>query len=264
MRTSYMGSHRNLQLEQLELRLALAGDVLVAVDGAHLAIVGDGQSNQVEMQTVDDAGTLAIVGRADTQLIFDGEPFAPGEPVLLEAFSGITNIELGGGNDRLVMHGVHLGPTFVNTGANADTVVMAGSAFGGPFALDLGTGNDRFIAHHSVFGGPLAVDGGTGDDHVVMGRIAAGAAAIDLGAGEDRMLLADSVFGELAVDMGEDSDILILARSRVAGTAVLSGGADADALVFAGPNHLPELHVASFEFIGHPYQPELAPDAELH
>lgn len=242
-------SSRVLKLEHLEQRLALAGDVVIASDGGNLAIVGDAHDNQVEIRTVDPLGGQAVIGRADTRLVVDGQPVRPNQPVFVGAITGITNVLLADGDDLLIMNGARLGSTEVSTGAGADVVLMTpGTVIGGSLAIDLAEGNDRLAARHAVVRGQLGIDSGTGDDFLQFGHTAAGGVGITTGAGQDHVRLADNCFGQLGVDLGEDSDALVMTGTHVAGHTAVFGGAGVDWLVAIG-NRLPHLHVGGFEHI---------------
>jgi hypothetical protein len=86
--------YRRLQLESLEPRLALAGNVSVGVSGGHLTILGDAAYNQITIQATAVAGQFVVVGQ-DTSTTINGGV----APVTVSGVTGNATIAMGGGYD---------------------------------------------------------------------------------------------------------------------------------------------------------------------
>lgn len=88
-----------LDVQRLEPRLPLAGDVTATLAGGVLTLAGDAEPNGIEI-SVTPAGDLLVAGSraagADTSLVVDGEAVAQ------RSFRDVTalRLRLGAGADR--------------------------------------------------------------------------------------------------------------------------------------------------------------------
>src|SRR5262245_28666331 len=85
-----------LELEQLEQRCLLAGNVTATVVCGNLFVVGDSQANDISIYQTT-AGTIKVVGNFDTTVNSSGNPF--------ETTCAVDDVivSMGGGNDGVNM-----------------------------------------------------------------------------------------------------------------------------------------------------------------
>lgn len=186
-----------LQLERLEDRSVLAGNVYAAVAGGYLQLIGDAAANELEVTRVGTSsvavssldgttkvngststqvfnnvinGVIAVTGEGDDVLELSGSATAP------LRFFGNTSINTGGGDDTVRFTDVAIaGSLYVFTGAGDDTVIGehdvestaildGGLRVSGPAVISASVGDDTISLRNSFFGSNLLIDGSTGND----------------------------------------------------------------------------------------------------
>lgn len=248
---------RRLDVQRLETRLPLAGDVVASLAAGVLTLHGDAAANFVEISTTA-AGDVRVValprlGGGDTRLLVDGAPVAEHD------FRSVTalRVRLGAGDDSCRLSGrepfsldtvdigtgsgadicrLDLGATItgavtVATGADAD-VVDLGATILGDLRLTTGDGADVVAAEGLSVGGGVVLDLGAGDDSVSVVneatfqrdvRILAGDGADDVA-----LLGGIDVAANLRIATGAGPDEVGLTGLDVRGDVALATGSGDD------------------------------------
>jgi len=232
-----------LLIESLEERCTPAGNVAAVLSGSTLAITGDAQDNQIQIQIIDDfigpdgLPVVLINGLPGTQVNRASPVWFPASSVnsiviqmnqgndevyLLGGLSGLAvqgnlSVDLGAGKDEL---------TFINTIVNGSTTIRAragndtinfrgGNTFTGPALVDLAQGNDNLRSFDegpgpNSFNKSLRILGGAGDDTVsIAGNTTVGGTFEFQGqAGDDTLSALISTFKKLVVDTGVGNDFV--------------------------------------------------------
>ena len=206
-------SSRRLNIESLETRDLMAGDVSVRLVRGNLVVRGDVQSNYISITPVAD-GRVKIEGVGCT---------VNGEASIFANYSADFNIKMGDGNDR------------VRIGSSTDVTRMPGR-----LAIDMGTGAD-FVTMDRVRATDLAISLGIeddgDDDSLNLNRTAfTGNAVIQTGGGSDTVVFNSfeaRVYLKLSTGDGGD-DVRI--TNATAGIVSINLGKGQDELFFAGLN----------------------------
>jgi len=239
-----------LLIESLEERCTPAGNVAAVLSGSTLAITGDAQDNQIQIQIIIDPDGLSVVidGLSGTQVNGASSDWFPafsvnsiviqmnqgndevslGGPFGL-AVQGNLSVDLGAGKDEL---------TFINTIVNGSTTIRAragndtinfrgGNTFTGPALVDLAQGNDNLRSFDegpgpNSFNKSLRILGGAGDDTVsIAGNTTVGGTFEFQGqAGDDTLSALISTFKKLVVDTGVGNDSVLLGEGPGLGITV--------------------------------------------
>ena len=223
-----------LNVEQLEFRTLLAGNIRVLVNAAgDVTIRGDGKSNHVEISQNMD-GDIVITGTADT--FGEATGIRDGRNILSElvvpaengTLPGKLTVSLGGGNDFLVLRQVTIDGTFdYKPGGKNDSLGFFQSTAKGAVSLKTGSGNDYMNFVDATFENDINAVTGGGVDFIGMSNFAldSGAtASFNTGGGGDVLYIEDStVNGNLVAIMGGLIDTIYVAE----GTTLL-GNVDVD------------------------------------
>jgi hypothetical protein len=242
---------RRLQIESLENRQLLAGDVSVSVVAGQLFITGDSLVNDIELSSTGVAGQFRIasgtfspttinggagplivggvtshafinLGDGNNQLIVNSNPAAM-------AFPGNLRIDMTAGWDNLQVRGANnvsvAGLAEVNSGDGVNVMYMERFYCGG-LNMTLGSSIDHLTLNSGAVGGHVAINTGAEDDTVYM-ELAVGGNVFLSGSGEDELWIADMVtptviHGSLFVNM--DNAALNLFRVDLRQNMVVHGG----------------------------------------
>ena len=227
-----------LLIESLEERCTPAGNVAAVLSGSTLAITGDAQDNQIQIQIIIDPDGLSVVidGLSGTQVNGASSDWFPAfsvNSIVIQmnqgndevslgglfglAVQGNLSVDLGAGKDEL---------TFINTIVNGSTTIRAragndtinfrgGNTFTGPALVDLAQGNDNLRSFDegpgpNSFNKSLRILGGAGDDTVsIAGNTTVGGTFEFQGqAGDDTLSALISTFKKLVVDTGVGNDFV--------------------------------------------------------
>lgn len=163
-------AHRRQELEKLESRHLLAGNVTAAVVDGSLLIDGDELGNELtltqvwgpDLQEATSSDSVAYkVTPSDDTTINGGRP---GEPVFVSGITEDIAMDLGGGNDLLEVYGVPGGPVVANmrirTAAGADAVTIGNFATSKDVLILNSSGADKYSLFATRVGGQLSFDGG--------------------------------------------------------------------------------------------------------
>jgi len=166
-----------LELETLEDRLALSGNVTVSVSGGNLRIVGDNLGNGVMITQAPGSYGYTITGMSS-------DPTgAPAETTTVNGQASVTvygvrenfDIRLRGGNDFLWLNGgtPGIGPRVVvpdilaiDAGDGNDRVRLTNTVVSSQTAINLGNGNDFLVVRDTLFVNNIALYGGSGFDRI--------------------------------------------------------------------------------------------------
>jgi hypothetical protein len=221
---------KSLQVERLEDRQVLAGNVAVVVQGETLVITGDAADNAITLTYNSLTQRFAVRGReaGGSPTLVNGQDTAP--PANAPEFAGVRqiNISMQGGHDSVEIGSPQAVDTVlsrwlsIDMGEGNDEVIAgrAGNApggaaptavslrTGGSLIVNLGPGNDVLQVANADIGQNLTVVAGDGDDDVTFAteftpggatrpnrfpvRIR-GSISLNLGGGEDEAVLRNGV-----------------------------------------------------------------------
>jgi hypothetical protein len=110
----------SLEMESLENRQMLAGNVSAVITGAgNLVVTGDGAANEIDV-AIDSTGQVSITGNAGTTVDIGNLATAQ--------VSGDVRINLGGGDDVVSLYGVDSSAPIrnvsINTGTGDDSAIV--------------------------------------------------------------------------------------------------------------------------------------------
>ena len=206
-------SNRQLafDVEPLESRKLLAGNVQVAFNGENLTITGDDQDNNIEIETTSDHDAV-IIGQLGTQITFNGVT-ASQQIIELEEDQSIgrLRVNMGGGNDYAEFEELFAERGIINMGDGNDDFDADFGSFGrlnyrGGRGIDHFDGINMTVEHDAQIraervqllgnnlNGKLGLRGSDGDDYVeILDNTFVGAGTrIITGAGKDTIRVTDS------------------------------------------------------------------------
>jgi len=187
-------SGRRCAIETLESRQLLAGNVTFKIVNGNAVIKGDKAANIIAVSS-PVAGSVTVAGTNTTINGVVG-------PVTLTGFTGNLKIQMGQGNDDVIVNGM-------NVSGNANIRLGRGNDF-----LDVATQNSGLNSGNVAVTGALNVRARAGQDTVAIGHITTE---------EDDPNVSASA-GSLTVRMGKQNDSLNVVRTTVAGSTRLRGG----------------------------------------
>ena len=205
-----------LQLERLEERSVLAGNVNILASGGYVNILGDGGDNQLTI-TLNGTNGAIISGQGGTTLNRGSAS------VTVDNFASFLNVNLGGGNDSLTLNG-----------STTQQLRVSGASL-----INLGEGNDTLKLNNFSSALGLIVYGGGGNDTVEGAKIADstvngglrvnGPVVLSLGAGNDVLNLKNSAFNKtFLADGGLGNDTLDFRNNEFRSVTVITGSLGTD------------------------------------
>ena len=226
-----------LDVQRLEPRLPLAGDVVATLAGGVLTLQGDAEANGVEIR-MTEAGDVLVAGSrvagAETSLIVEGEAVAQ------QAFGDVTvlRVRLGAGADTCGLSGresFDLDSVDIVMGAGADRCSLGvGVTLAGTATISTGS-DDDFVSISATILGDLRLLTGDGADEVSAEAIAVGGATtLDLGGGDDSLSMVNQATFQQAVRIltrGGDDAVSLLGGIDAAASLSIVTGSGADAVV---------------------------------
>lgn len=222
---------RKLQLESLEDRYALAGDLTAVLANGVLTITGDDSAN-IAALTSDASGQITLTG-TDTTINGGTDPVS---------FTGVNsvNVRLRGGDDELtVVNGSGATPSIaaltpvdivrhlhISGGDGLDRITVSANVAGG-LGIDGGAGNDVIDVADSSAGRSVGVYGGSGDDTITVSNTTVDHSfCVEGGTGNDTITV-DTVTGAkeggISGWSGDDSISVLNSSFRNLGIAGWSG-----------------------------------------
>ena len=202
----------SMNLETLEDRTLLAGDVMVGMMNGNVFVHGDAEANRISVVADTATGELTIRGLpsdgAETTINGQAAPFI------------VNDVDAN---------------IFARMGRGDDGVAVDGG-FGGGLHLATGAGNDRIRMGDRLdtTAGRLVVHSGPGDDEIGIGGVdVAGNMAVSSGRGADNVALGTmntagiagvQVAGNLLVSLQQGDDTLAVRQTSVDGSAAVHAG----------------------------------------
>jgi hypothetical protein len=238
--------HARLELQHLESRCLLAGNVTAVVADGDLIITGDVEGNSIALLQVSP-GTLAIVSDGGTTTV-NGQaaPLLASGPTF--TVSGVTDdiiISLGDGSDDVGMILTASGDLTISMGEGDDFVGLA-AFFDVPqwvqplatidvhddLTISLGVGNDFTNVSNTVVFGNAIIQTGDGDDGMLLLFCTFQDVLLaSAGAGNDFVGAFQINVGLFAdFSMGAGDDFLDIQESIFQGLVLLRGGDGIDTL----------------------------------
>ena len=241
------------EIQQLETRALLAGNVLASINNsATVSIKGDNAANDITV-AVDAGGMVTITGNNGTTI--NGNPDATFDPADLKNL----RIDLRGGADKLTVE-VNADTTVsgyvrINTGTGKDVVSVVTTSqltVSKGLSINLGSGDDALSIQGAAglsLGEAMKINGGSGNDAIAVvneqqatGLTTAQRKKVDVsvngGAGDDQIALDDLDVGHnLTVSGGGGNDKMAIGgttATSVAGSARIRGGDGKDTLSVSG------------------------------
>ena len=217
-------------LYQLESRCLLSGNVSVSVRDGTLMLVGDGADNAI---LVDRAGT----DQRSFQITSLNGDLVDGSnrPTVLQGVDRGISVDLGGGNDELVMSGLRIfGGVAIQGGAGGDSVLVRSTRISGDLTLAGGPDEDRLTLRNTVVQRNLDFNDRSSRDHLNLSVVhirqslnvrhasgpldmyarelsVDGTAAIVSGSSIDSISLFDSTFkSAIRIDPGPNANNLLI------------------------------------------------------
>lgn len=147
------------QVEPLEARLLMSGDVSVGVSRGTLVIRGDSASNHI---VIDQAGLAEGQFRITGQ---DGTKINGQDDLIVSSVTRDVKVRLGDGMDVLEMAGVAISrDLIVRGGHSGETFNITGGSVGRNVTVKAGEGDNTTTVDGTALGGRLTVTGGRGVD----------------------------------------------------------------------------------------------------
>jgi hypothetical protein len=245
-----IGASRTLRCEYLEARELMAGDVTACVDHGILKVIGDNQSNAVEIRPGSLPGSFIVDGTkqytgADTRINGSYKVFQ---------FSGVTNgvqVIMNGGNDHVQVGKAPAttranipGPfgLGVDMGSGNDVLYVRNVKVAGSCGISGQNGNDTVYVYDSIFAQDLIVDTANGDDDVsVIGSTASRYLHVGTGAGNDRVRLDKAGAAWIYGNLGSGNDSLVVTKCQSALQPGFDGGSGQDSRNIKNDNIFPVL-----------------------
>lgn len=202
------------------------GNVSVEVVDGVLVVRGDAAGNLLTIEALDES-TYKVTGSMSVTKI-NGVEHSVNPPYvgLEQTFSGVTalDIDLGAGDDALLISGEAIRASTINLGAGHDQLILGGiteDPYYAWVAIKL-----RDPQPISVLGN-LTVDGGAGNDEFIPFARVRGNASVQLGAGDDSFI--ELVYPTLALPVVYGTGVhgpKIRAEFTATGTRTIDLGAD--------------------------------------
>ena len=260
------------QVESLEDRQMLAGDVDVFVRGNNLVISGDGADNNIEV--ISSEGLVQVVGNGETTV--NGGDTAlnvddvrnltirmnGGDDNVIVSIrpNGNLNFRGGAGNDHIDVNGA--GNNLTMRGGTGDDALHSYGDVGGNLNLfDVAGGNDNLGHYSGTVDGQTRIVTGAGDDQVDFGAsvfgssIFSGRVTVRTAAGQDSFNSGSSVQFEsgaqIALGSGDDTSNLTLFNLPTVGSGQIvsmNGGTGMDTMHdWASIDATDEYRITGFE-----------------
>ncbi len=246
----------SIQLECLEPRFLLSGNVIATMIGADLFLWGDGNDNEVSLEVIDN--DIVLVGGNGTTINGTAERETLAENT--STLDGSVFAFMGGGNDQIVIQDglVVRQSVLLFMGSGDDSVGIGASEISGnlivvtysgnnQLALDetvvqqnvmnfTGRGNDVSSIRGATINSNVLIFSGGGDDAVVVDQSnIQGNAEIHTASGNDDIAIMDSsVEKNFFVYTGSGDDFLYVAPMAVAGVSLFLMGSGDDSAVVNG------------------------------
>lgn len=214
------------QVETLDQRTMLSGNIVVTIVGNTLDISGDDEANSAFLGVVDNQ--LVIRGLDDTTINGSTDDFVLDDRL---AIDGNTTISLGAGDDTFLVEGVKFGREVrVNLGEGNDLFGMSTSLVNRSLSVQGGEGDDEFALHATLVRQGFQFRGGEGDDLVsVSESVSRKRTILNTGSGDDGVVMTDSLIRNRGLFMlGAGDDQMLVEDSKTSGQTSFFEGSGTD------------------------------------
>ena len=209
-------------VESLESREMLAGEVSVAVAGDNLVFKGDSGDNELILYV--SGGTIWVNGEGGTTLTGDATSNIFDTEISEDNLNKLT-VKLIDGNNKLQILGVDIhGKAKIATGNGDDIVdVYGGGSSAAKMVINTAGGNDQLYANDWTFDGAVKAKLGAGVDYAYVGNG------------------ANTVYfnSKTVLNMGTDNDTVVIGGgldTPVGGSVSVNGSGGEDTLDSGAPN----------------------------
>ena len=192
-------SLRNLIVENLHARFALAGDVSAVIDNGYLVLRGDDSANDVKIERVS-GNQVRVSGQNSTKI--NGLD----QPALLRVRKGF-DLQMKGGDDKLSVIGLNAVGRYeirMDLGAGNDTL-SANNLIAQRIHVLGGAGNDSISVTNSRSRRGSGVGGDAGDDSITLSNLRFGnGSCIDGGTGKNTLSETNTRYGVRSTHLNLD------------------------------------------------------------
>lgn len=230
-------STRKPQLESLENRSLMAGNVNVYMNSGDLMIVGDNASNHVAVRG-NTNGTVTVYGEytggAPTSIngrVGGSATFRITDDVAVYLYGGHDQIDFGNGNGVTVKVADEM---YVEMGSGNDWTRFRQVQTGRDAIINTGTGKDNTYIGGSIIGDdlsiydPAAVNAGDFDIVSVNGSTIKDEAHVNTRGGNDTVAFTVSKVDDVYVNLGAGNDQFTFSQSTVRYGFSIDGGTGSD------------------------------------
>ncbi|MEW4528380.1 LEPR-XLL domain-containing protein [Maioricimonas sp. JC845] len=225
--------HRLLQIEQLEDRLLLAGNVTLGIlvgggPTADISLIGDADSNSIAIST--EGGELTVEG-------LDGTRLTPGAfNIPLRVLAGlIVDTDFDGVSASFFTFNssvvIALNDIQVSLGAGNDNVAVSNLSLDDNLSIDTGVGSDNVLLSNVYVDDSITLATGDGNDMVNILQTTSddGAWSIATGSGNDSVSIAESLIDDdITIVAGTGNNQVTISNSAIAGRLDISAGSGSD------------------------------------
>jgi hypothetical protein len=227
-----------LNLESLEQRQMLAGDVEAFAIGTVLHVRGDAQDNGIVLRSssegVIEVSGFSRDGEATTVNNFSQQPFTKIKEIVVTMndgndavvisdlnLSGSISVQMGKGEDVLALGDFDNSGEIVNSSVDN---LLGSTNIGNSIIADMGDGNDTIVGRGTtakvitLFTGPGShfIDFGHDPDNEIPGISATKAMTINASSGEGSMVFEGLAVQSLSVTSGNGPDQIAMRNSTIA------------------------------------------------
>ncbi len=234
-RRRFSKSPQVCEIQKLEDRTLLSGNVSVSLNAGQLTVLGDAADNDLDV-VIDQNGGLHFFGFNGTTV--NGQPELHWNAPNLH--SVIAN--MGEGNDDLYVYGGQGNPSlsgqlWVNMAAGNDYFYAGNIDFQQSVAVYGQAGHDTIDLYDMNFKTGY-FDGGTGDDAFLLDKVSVNQfSSIFAGDGDDLVDVSNSSFGQwLNIHGQQGNDEILLDGVNTGGHLYVAGGLDNDTINILNSN----------------------------
>ena len=218
----------HLELETLEAKRMMAGDVNVSVTGGgDLLVTGDQQDNQLVIESVG-IGNYRLTG-------IDGTRINGQQSVTVTGVEDDVRIQLRNGDNRLHLDGVLVRDDLqILTGSGEDKIWIENGVVGDDLDIRTGRGDDTLLMQRALVNDRLNIRTDQGDDGVMFEQMRIqGRSRLNFGSGNDDLFVYRSDLDEgLTANLGSGDDAAYF--DRTFGARQVTGAAGFDAVYTVG------------------------------
>lgn len=219
-----MNNSMDLQVESLETRQMMAGDVSVSINGGDLVINGDGNNNELIIMGTGSDGEFDIYGANGTSV--NGQSL-----IHVAGVDDDFRINLRDGNNKLGMRDLEVPDDLrIRSRGGNDEIGMEDVTIGDDVDIRTGKGNDTVFLKTGA-ADRIRVSTGAGADDVVLTKVRADRASVNTGSGNDQFAIVENVFEARATAiLGAGDDLAF--QTQTVGQLRVNGSGGNDGATF--------------------------------